>query len=67
MEMEFPIIRSEQESMAARIPASLWFAMTYPFILTVFYFVFMNGQDTGSQNAVFSVCLLYTSPSPRDS
>ena len=58
VEAELPVIRSEYESMAARIPLSLWFAMVYPFILTVFYFVFMNGQDTDSQNTVFSILKL---------
>jgi len=58
VEAELPVIRSEYESMAARIPLSLWFAMVYPFILTVFYFVFMNGQDTDSQNTVFTVLKL---------
>ena len=57
-EIEIPTNRSVQASMAARIPASLWFAMIYPFMLTVFYFVFMNGQDTGSQNTVFSILKL---------
>ncbi|MBT7919018.1 MAG: hypothetical protein HN617_15880, partial [Planctomycetaceae bacterium] len=32
----------------------LWFAMTYPFVLTVIYFVLLNGQETGLQNWVFS-------------
>ena len=44
----------EELSLAERIPLSLWFAMTYPFVLTVIYFIFMNGRDTGIQNTVFS-------------
>jgi len=44
----------EELSLTERIPLSLWFAMTYPFMLTVIYFVFLNGRDTGIQNSVFS-------------
>ena len=54
-EKELPVIQSGQPSVASRIPASLWFALSYPFVLTVFYFVFMNGQETSSQNTMFSV------------
>jgi membrane protease YdiL (CAAX protease family) len=36
------------------ISPALWFAMTYPFILTAIYFVLLNGEETGLQNWVFS-------------
>lgn len=54
-ERELPVIQPVQSSVASRIPTSLWFALCYPFVLTVYYFVFMNGQETSSQNTVFSV------------
>jgi len=36
------------------ISPALWFAMTYPFVLTAIYFVLLNGEETGLQNWVFS-------------
>lgn len=55
---ELPVIQREQASRIHRIPVSLWFAMIYPLLLTIFYFVFMNDQDTASQNTVFTVLKL---------
>ena len=57
-ESPLSVIQPESPSIAARIPVSLWFALTYPFVLTVIYFVFMNGKDTSSQNTVFSTLKL---------
>ena len=51
---DVPVLQLGEESKPSRISGSLWFAMSYPLALTVVYFVFMDGQDTGIQNSVFS-------------
>ncbi len=50
---QLPGLQLSQDSVASRIPPSLWFALTFPFLLTVVYFVFMDGRESGVQSAVF--------------